>query len=171
MDQDKIKQDRSIDPKQLDVEAVGLADIIGEWGDASVESRYKMEALELQLDRKEAELQIMVRSEPGAYDLGDKPTETSIKAAVKQIPTLVKLEDELQQATKEYWHYENAMKSLEVKRRMLEFLGDLHGKQYFAGPTIPRDLLEEWQMARQARKNGVLERQATGLRKRPITNK
>lgn len=168
MNLDKAKRDRSIEVKQLDVEAVVLADVIGEWGDEAIESRFRKEALELELERTESMLSLSIRGCPSDFGLGDKTTEASIKAAVKLQPKYIELEKKVADAQKEYWQYEHQMKTLEVKRRMLEYLGDLHGKQYFAGPTIPRDLLNEMSMLRRANGQETLELQSQGLKKRPI---
>lgn len=168
MDLIKAKRDRSIEVKQLDVEAVELASLIGGWGEESAECRYQKEALELSLERLESELSLNIRSRPSDYGLGDKPTEGAIKAALKLQPKFQKLEDEIREVTREYWHYENHMKALEVKRRMLEYLGDLHGRLYFAGPKIPRDLLKEVEICRKINSASATDLQAKGLKKRPI---
>src|ERR1700734_889691 len=163
-DHEKIKVDRSIDPKQLDVEAVALPDLIGDWGREAIEARYRKEALELQLSRLESDLETKVRRNPEKYGI-EKVTDKSISAKVKTIASYTEVEDQILEATRTFGHFDMAMKALEVKRRMLEYLGDLHGKLYFAGPEIPRDLISEAGIYREAARSGALYRQGEKGRK------
>lgn len=165
MDRDKLNEDRKIDPEQLDVEATRQADLFFEWAEQFIEARTKMERLEFELDVLESRLQLDCREHPESY--GTKSTtETAIKSAVKCSPKYVKAHQDFLDARREAGMLEKAVAAMDMKKRMLEELIKLHGQQYFAGPTEPRDLVGAY-AAHQARRDSALgDRQKANLRRR-----
>jgi len=53
---------------------------------------------------------------------------------------------------------------MEQRKRMLELLVTLHGQEYFAGPSVPRNLIDAWKEAKKSKAEELLRR--TKVRKR-----
>jgi hypothetical protein len=143
MDKSEIKQDRTIDPSQLDVEAACQADLFFKWAERSVEARAEVDRAKLRLSITEARLQMECRKSPENFDLA-RVTEPAIGAAVKASKKYRETSDALIRAHETSAMIDQAVKALDIKKRMIEVLITLHGQQYFAGPSVPRDLVAAW---------------------------
>jgi hypothetical protein len=165
MDKAELEADRAIDPGQLDVEAVRQAETYSKWAERQIIATAHVETLEFELSVLEAKLQITARNQP--IQQGHKPpTEASFKAWVAGHPEMKALTLQIIDAKKEEGLLKTAASSLHMKKQMLELLGQLHGQQYFAGPGVPRNLMEAWAAHRRGVSEGANEKLRDGIRKR-----
>lgn len=140
MDYDK---DIRIDETALDVEWLEQPMLMRKYGQYQAETRQAMSLAKERLEYIKAKLDREIRSDPDAYGL-PKTTEGAISGAIT-------LHEDYQDAMKDYIdaQYENdvaiaAVKAFEQRKTSLENLVRLYGQQYFAGPSVPRDLSQEW---------------------------
>lgn len=83
----------------------------------------------------------------------EKPTVGEIDAFVRTHPDHQRLKQAWIDADYEATYAETAHKEISFTRKQsLENLVILHGQNYFAGPSIPRDLSHEWQKRERQRK-------------------
>jgi hypothetical protein len=165
MDKQELEADRAIDPSQLDVEAVRQAETYSKWAERQIIASTHVETLEFELSVLESELQIQARNVP--VQQGCKaPTEASFKAWVAGHPKLREKTLAIIDAKREEGLLKTAASSLHMKKQMLELLGQLHGQQYFAGPGVPRNLMEAWAAHRRGVAEGANEKLRDGIRKR-----
>jgi len=139
MDTKKFERDRTIDPSRLDVEAVQQADIFFDWAEQAAAARAKMERRKFELDVLEAQLNLECREEPEKFGL-PRVTEAAVTMAVKACDRYINAYDALLRARANSALFDKAVEAMEQKKRMIEVLITLHGQQYFAGPSTPRDL-------------------------------
>jgi len=146
VDISELDQDKSIDPGQLDVEAVRQADVFFKWAERSIAAKANMDRLEFDLDVLEAKLSLRCREKPEDFGLptGKAPTEGAVKAAILVHESFIAGTRELQDARRDHSTLTMAVAALEQKKRMIEVLITLHGQEYFAGPSVPRDLVSAW---------------------------
>ena len=161
----EFEQDKRIDPGQLDVEAVQQAELYYKWSSKAVEAQSEMDKAELRVDLLEAELDLKCRERPEDFGLA-KITEKGVETAVKRHGAYIDARKELLEAKRAFKMLEKAEKAMEQKKRMIEVLITLHGQQYFAGPSVPRNLVEAWNEAQASRSERVNKRQGAGVHKR-----
>ena len=165
MDKQELENDRTIDPSQLDIEAVQQAETYSKWAERAVIAAAHVETLEFEFSALQADLQIQARGQP--VKAGCKaPTEESFKAWVAAHPKVREAQERIIEARKEESLLKAATASLHMKKQMLELLGQLHGQQYCAGPGVPRNLMEAWAAHRAATHEGANEKLRDGIRKR-----
>lgn len=144
----EIEADRRIDPEQLDVEAVRQADTFFKWAKRAVIAKAALERAEFDADVCEAQAQLDCRHNPREFGLnlkdGKEPTEATVKAAVKVSPVYMGKVAMVHQFRSQAMMMDKAVAAMDMKKKMIEELVKLHGQQYFAGPSVPRDLVSEW---------------------------
>lgn len=138
------EQDMQIDPSALDIEWLGQPSLTMKYAQNAAQTKREEACAKERLDIVRAQLDNEIRSNPESFGLA-KATEASIQSAIL-------LQKEYQEASKEYIDakYESdlaryAASAISDRKEALENLVRLHGMQYFAGPTIPRDLNKEWE--------------------------
>jgi len=136
------------------------------------EAKIGIDKAKFQWDTSEAKLALEIRANPGDFGL-DKVTEGTITAAVKDHKKYKKARQKWIDAkanadatTARAGKLEQAVKTMEMKKRMLESLITLHGQQYFAGPSTPRDLPAAWLAQKAAAEEASHKRQVSVTRKR-----
>ena len=145
------EKDVNIDESALDVEWLQQPSLMKRYADMATKAE-RNEALKKEsLDLLRAQFDLLIRKTPEDFKI-DKITEAVVAN------TILTLED-YQEANKEYLeakferkNADNAVKAIEQKKTALENLVKLHGQQYFAGPSVPRDLNKEW-VEKQNQKN------------------
>lgn len=145
------EQDVKIDEQALDVEWLEQPRLMMRYARAAADAKKEMDHKKEQLEVKKAELDKDIRSDPQKYGL-EKITETVVQNTIT-------LQDEYQEASQafveakhEYDIARYAVQSIQDRKEALENLVKLHGQQYFAGPSAPRDLTKEWEQ-REKQKN------------------
>jgi len=165
MDMSEFDQDTKIDPNQLDVEACLQAELFFKWAEKSIEVKYEVDRLKSKRDIMEKRLQLQVRSHPHKFDL-DKVTEAAVMAAVILHVDFQEITEEWLQARRDYDLISHAVTAMEMRKRMIEVLITLHGQSYFAGPSVPRDLVSAYNEVNKERDQKTKVRQRNRARKR-----
>jgi hypothetical protein len=165
MDLNEFETDKTIDPLQLDVEACQQPDLFFKWARQSVAARGEVDRTKLAVDVAEARAEAAIRDNPEKYGLM-KVTEAAISAAVKIHPKCIEAQDHYLRAREVAGLLDAAREAMEQKKRMIEILVTLHGQQYFAGPSIPRDLAAIWSSRAEATTQAVNDKQRQLARKR-----
>lgn len=81
-----------------------------------------------------------IRTNPNDYKITVKLTEEVVKNAVLCDEEYQELEEELIEANYELSMIEGAVDAIKQRKDALQDLVRLHAAQYFAGPSIPRDI-------------------------------
>jgi len=161
----EFQKDKKIDPSALDVECCKQADLFYKWCKRSILARSDMDHVKLKLEIIEAKLQMDCRKNPENFGV-TKLTEAVVMAAVKCHAKYQKAYEEYLEAKENASLLEKAVFAMEQKKRMIENLITLHGQQYFAGPSVPRNLNECWMEHQKTIEDKVNKKQATRTRRR-----
>jgi hypothetical protein len=156
---EEFTRDNHIDPSQLDVECTLSSEIFYKWAERAINTRRLLEEIEFEASITEASLQMKVRNSPEKYKL-DRVTEGSIDAVVKTHPSYVEIQKKLMAAREEAGIIDRMVRAIDKKDGMLKELISLHAAQYFAGPSVPRDLPSKVQERRKASAAEVIGKQA-----------
>jgi len=165
IDPEEFEKDKRIDPLQLDVACIEQPDLFYKWSQMAIEAKGVADRAKLRLDVTEAQLQLECRRDPAAFGL-NKSTEESVKAAVKASDTYYKAAKKHLQAKETAALLDKAVTAMEMRKRMLESLVTLHGQQYFAGPSVPRDLASIWLRQKEQAEENLNKRTLKRVRKR-----
>ena len=163
MNKSEFEQDLAIDPLQLDVHAGLQGELFFKWAEKEVAARQNADEAKFRLEVLTAQLDSQARLDPDSFGI-QKVTEGSIATAVKTSDQYQEAYEEWLEARGEAALLAKAVEAMEQKKRMIEVLITLHGQQYFAGPSIPRNLAEAWKDEMEKREKNV--RQKTPLRRR-----
>ncbi len=144
MDKDELASDREIDPSQLDVECIRQADTFYKWAERYIKADATADEMKSELSALEARLQIDARNNPDAFGILNV-TEAAIKAAVLSSNKYVQATKQYQAAIRKASLLGEAVKAMNMKKTMLDLLVTLHGQEYFAGPSVPRDIIAAWE--------------------------
>lgn len=139
----KWKQDIEIDVNALDVEWAKQASLFGEYCEAQAVARDKADRIKEALEVKAAALGLKIRSNPASYGL-EKITEGSVQAIILLDKDYATTAESLANARYELDIMVAAVRSLDQKKSALENLVRLQGQNYFAGPSVPRNIGKEW---------------------------
>ena len=139
----KWKDAIEINPDALDIQWVKQAALFGEYCMEQAGARAKLDAVKERLDVKVAGLGLKIRSNPATFGL-DKVTEASVQAVILLDAECAKLREEIAVAQYELEVMGAAVRALDQKKSALENLVRLQGQNYFAGPSVPREIGVEW---------------------------
>lgn len=165
MDANRFQKDIEIDPGRLDLACVNQPALFFKWAERAITASTTVDKTKLSRDVKEAQLEMACRREPTAFGIL-KPTEGAIKAAIRQHDDWLKANEIYINAREESKLMDAAVNAMEQRKRMLEVLITLHGQQYFAGPSVPRDLVADWKEQQAANTKSINEIQKQGARRR-----
>ena len=136
-----------IDVDALDLEWLEQPQLMLKYTKHQAETRKRMDFAKERLELVKAELDKSIRSNPGDYGI--------VKVTESVVQNTIILSDDYQVAMKDYldikYEYDIAsgvVRSFEQRKSALENLVRLFGQEYFAGPSMPRDLSKEWQKRR-----------------------
>lgn len=158
---DKWKQDIEINPDALDVEWVKQASLFGEYCVTQAEAKRKVDMLKEGVEVKAAELGLKIRANPAQFGL-DKVTEASVQAVILLDKEYANHLGLLHDAQYEYDVLTAAVRALDQKKSALENLVRLQGQNYFAGPSVPREIGKEW--VKECERNGARDRVKAAMR-------
>lgn len=165
---DKFKNDIEIDPDALDIAWVKQASLFGEYCMEQAGARAKLDTLKERLDVKVAGLGLKIRSNPATFGL-DKVTEASVQAVILLDAKCAKLREEVAVAQYELEVMGAAVRALDQKKSALENLVRLQGQNYFAGPSVPREIGKEW--VKEVERNGARDKVKAVMGTRQINRK
>lgn len=165
MDPDQFRKDKAIDVNQLDLECARHADRAHFWAEASIEADFQEDHAKFRMQMVESKLEQECRSNPINFGL-TKVTDNSVKSAIRIHPDLVQAFDIWADARRQAKLLRAAVSAMVDKKHMLQGLISLHGQQYFAGPSVPRDILSAWREKQEETEQQVnkLQRQRTRRR-------
>lgn len=170
MERNEFVKDLQVDPNQLDLDAVTQGELFFKWAERAVEAKARVDKKKLALDITQAELQTCCREKPEKFGLV-RVTEGAINAAVQIHKEYVEAYEKYLDARSDSALLDKAVMAMEMRKRMIEVLITLHGQEYFAGPSVPRDLVGAWKEYQEERGEKVQERQKKALKKRKIIRK
>ena len=142
-----FEKDIKIDESSLDVEWLQQPALAKKWGGYWSDCKEELAQAEEEIKVIRSELVKEANEEPDLYlGKGIKPTGPNIEAYYRTHKRhknckqkIIALQFELDNADIAKWE-------VSVSRKLaLENLVILHGQQYFAGPSVPRDLSKEWE--------------------------
>lgn len=136
------EQDLHIDETALDVECLDQAKLMFRYAKNEALRRKEWDESKQNLDIVQAEIDFLVRKTPADYGV-DKVTETVVNGVVIRSEKYKSAYQVTLEAKYEYEMAKGAATAFEQRKNMLETLVKLHGQQYFAGPSIPRDIRKE----------------------------
>jgi len=165
MDDSEFEADKKINPEQLDVEAATQAEIFFKWAERSVEARMDMDRAKMNLEVLDATLQIRARKMPEKFGIS-KLTEGAIHEAIQIDERHLEAYNSWLKTKETSLLMDKAVEAMEQRKRMIELLVTLHGQNYFAGPSVPRDLVSAWKENQQRREDRTREKQAGAVRRR-----
>lgn len=163
---DKFKNDIEINPDALDIQWVKQASLFGEYCMEQAGARAKLDAIKERLDVKVAGLGLKIRANPATFGL-DKVTEASVQAVILLDAECAKLREEIAVAQYELEVMGAAVRALDQKKSALENLVRLQGQNYFAGPSVPREIGKEW--VKEVERNGARDKVKAAMGSRRIT--
>ena len=163
MKRSEFEKDLQIDPAQLDVMAGLQGELFFKWAEKSVKARTNVDAAKFRLEVLYATVSNKVRLDPDRFGVS-KITESSVDTAVKISPEYMEAYEAWLEARGESSLLDRAVEAMEQKKRMIEVMITLHGQEYFAGPSVPRNLTEAWSEMKTERSKEVSKK--TKLRRR-----
>jgi len=141
------ESDVRIDESALDIECLEQPNLMMKYALLAAEADKEVDLAKEALDLIDAELDTVIRTSPERYEI-TKLTEAVVANTILQ-------QDEHKRATRRVIDAKfnakiasGAVKAIDAKKSMLETLVKLHGQQYFAGPSVPRDITNEVQQKR-----------------------
>lgn len=143
MKRSEFERDLQIDIENLDVEATLQPELFFKYATMAKEARENFDMAKMGLSVIEAELARKVREEPRAFGVA-KITEASIKEAVLVHPRYRAAYENMVQTKSEADLLNKAQEAMDQRKRMLELLVQLHGREYFAGPSVPHTPEQFW---------------------------
>jgi len=153
-----------IDESALDVEWLQQASLTFQYGKNRAFTKKILEKKKERLALCSAELTQAIHKNPAQFQI-EKVTVAAVNAAILQNDGFQDANNIVIEAI-----YDNdiagaACDAISSKKSALENLVKLHGQNYFAGPSIPRDLSEEWISKEKAKKTNEAIAQAMPKRR------
>lgn len=138
------EKDVTIDPDALDVEWLGQPGLIFKYSKKSAEAQQELSNAKEALELCKALLDKKIRTNPEKYGI-EKITETVVANTIISQDDFKEVNQVYQEVQFEVNILRGVMDALNNKKSALENLVKLHGQNYFAGPSVPRDLTKEWE--------------------------
>ena len=133
-----FKKDVEIDPGALDVEWIRHPALYAKYAELAADANDTLKRAEqgLKVLRSELSLEIKERD--------SKATAAMIEAEYRCNKEHIQAKEDYFKAAYDAEMLQNALFALNAKKAALENLVKLHAANYFAGPTEPRNLLDEY---------------------------
>lgn len=142
-----LKQDIRIDESALDIEALRQSELMKTYTEEEADAKNELDRAEEAVDILHVKLDKEIRQDPDKFDV-EKITETVVLNTIKNNEEYQEARKAVLDARHDLNNAKSAVRSIEVKKSMIETLVKLHGQSYFAGPSVPRDLTAERQQER-----------------------
>lgn len=137
------EKDVTIDVEALDVEWVEQSRLMLQYAKHAAKMKLEVDRAKERLDIVKAELDKAIRISPEDFGI-IKLTESFVTSTIITQRGYMVANEEYLNAVYESNMAQGAVRAVEGKKTSLENLVKLHGQQYFAGPSVPRDLSKEW---------------------------
>jgi len=155
------ESDMYIDHDALDIECLDQPQMMMKYAKKLATLKLERDQLKEEVDLVRAEQDKAIREDPESFGLV-KITETAINNTILTTKEYKSVMKEYLQAKFEVDTCQGAVSAIEQRKSMIEALIKLHGQQYFAGPSIPRQLNEE----REKRSENVQKKIASKMTRR-----
>jgi len=139
------QEDIEIDNSALDVEWLRQASLTFKFCKTEANIKKEIDTKEVELGLIRAGLDKQIRMNPEEFEITTKLTETVITNTILGDDEYKECFNTLLEQKYDLAVAKAAVKSIDSKKTALESLVKLHGQQYFAGPSVPRDLSKEWE--------------------------
>lgn len=156
------EKDIEIDESALDVEWLEQPSLLMKYIRNAANCRKQVDLMKEKLDFTKAELDSKIRKSPERYKI-EKITEGAITSCILMQETFKEINEEYLQAKHELDIAQGAVNAIHQRKDALENLTRLYGLQYFAGPSISRDITQE----REKRKEKINSKISERLNKKP----
>lgn len=151
-----FETDVRIDVDALDVEWTRQPELVLKYGKMLAEARARSDQLKEALELAEAEVKSAIRVNPEKFGI-EKVTEGAINEALLQSEKYQDALKSYQEARSEQDMLQAGMNAINAKKDALENMVRLLGQNYFAAPTVPRNISEEVRKRIDAAKSVVAE--------------
>lgn len=148
------EEDITIDPDSLDVEWMEQPRLMIKYSRHAAQMRKALDEAKQNLDIAKAEADKSLRNHPEKYGLS-KVTDTAVANQILIHPKYKEAYSEYLDAKYESDMAISAVVAFEQRKSALENLVRLHGQQYFAGPSLPRDLSKEWEQKQKQKESNA----------------
>ncbi len=125
-----------IDKHLLDEEWVNQPKLYFEYAAELAQARLELEEARAEFDVVKAETDLAIRSDPADYDLPEKTTEVMIGKALILTEEYANAQEAVFTAKHRVDILSGAQTALDHRKKALENLVDLHGRNYFSSPNI-----------------------------------
>jgi hypothetical protein len=150
------ERDCKIDYDDLDTEWVEQADLARRYAKHLSHLRSKVRKLEEEKKTIRSEIIDAINRNPEEFTGKTKPNSADIEAAYRRQKKYKEKMNEVLDAQEELDYAELAYQEIAwTKKKALEQLVTLHGQQYFAGPSMPRNLEKEMERKKKRQENFV----------------
>ena len=143
MSERNYNDDVSINPDALDVEWTKQAQTFFKYAELTAKARDAMDRKKEKIDVLEATMGLKIRTNPASYGL-EKITEGAVQSTILIDQNHIDAVAEWADLKYEYEVLIAAVRALDQKKSALENLVRLQGQNYFAGPSVPREIGKEW---------------------------
>lgn len=131
-----------IDEQSLDIEWLDQPMLFMKYARHGASMRREVDKMKQALDIARADADSRIRNHPEKYKL-EKITEAAVSNAILKEVGYVEAYQDYLDAKYESDIAQAAVIAFEQRKSALENLVKLHGQSYFAGPKVPRDLINE----------------------------
>ncbi len=138
------ENDIQIDESGLDVEWLRQPKLMFFYAKMVAELRRTLDRRKERLNIVKAELDRKIRQNPADFDI-EKITETAVSNTILTQEAYKEASADIIDTNYELSIAQAACSALNDKRTALENLVRLYGQQYFAGPSVPRNITKEWE--------------------------
>lgn len=133
------ERDMHIDETALDWEWLEQPKLMMRYSERLADAALEVSRAKEALDVEAAQLDKLIRNNPDEFGI-DKITETVIRNTIIQQESYTAATSTYNEAVYDEMMLKSAVRAIDYRRSALENLVRLHGQQYFAGPSVPRDL-------------------------------
>ena len=141
-----FEEDVKIDPDALDVMWLGQASLGLKYSKHAAQMKRVVMKAEERVKVVRAELIAEANANPVKLIGKEKPTAQDVESYYRTHQRHIDAKEEWLDATYESEYAQMAHMEISLSRKTaLENLVKLHGMQYFAGPSAPRDISKEWE--------------------------
>jgi len=139
------ENDIKINEKDLDIEWLEQPTLMYKYAKMSIDYRKLMDKQMEKVNVIKAGIDKNIRANPEDFEI-IKITETVVANTIIVQSEYTDAYNIYLEKKYDFDLVNAAVKALQDKKSALENLVKLHGQQYFAGPSVPRDLSKEWEI-------------------------
>jgi len=139
----EYQEDMAIDDTCLDIEILDQPELVLKYTQLCEDAKKEVDEEKEELDLLAAQIDYEVRSDPKKFGIEIKLTETVVLNTIKQAEEWQAKNKIYLTSRHTYGILKGAIKAVEHRKTSLELLVKLYNSNYFAGPSVPRDLNAE----------------------------